>query len=180
MKKLVLSSILFLSLNVYANGCPGHFDPQSGICRFQGHNGQMVQYNAAPPQSSNVATTPRKIIRHIEVNVPSKYGALALNTKTGVVSGVLNRNSEAEAKKAAIQQCKANTPKASCKLAGMVKNGCLAAASGKIGNTWSLYKAAEKPGLAEQSAMHKCKADGAKDCKIIMPEGCSIPDTSQY
>ena len=172
MKKLVALFLCVTSFNIYAvNPTQGPLQQDPSLCAYG--------YNPNCAQSGN-PSSPRKIIRHIEVNVPSKYGALALNTKTGVVSGVLNRNSEAEAKKAAIQQCKANTPKASCKLAGMVKNGCLAAASGKIGNTWSLYKAAEKPGLAEQSAMHKCKADGAKDCKIIMPEGCSIPDTSQY
>lgn len=83
MKKLVLSSLFLLSLSVYANGCPGQFDPQSGICRFQGHHGELVQYNAAPPQSGNHnATPPKKIIRHITVNVPSQYGALALDEKT--------------------------------------------------------------------------------------------------
>lgn len=177
MKKLVLSSILFLSLNVYANGCPGHFDPQSGICRFQGHNGQMVQYNAAPPQSSNVATTPRKIIRHIEVNVPSKYGALALNKKTGVSGGALNMNSKAEAKREAIKKCEDGGRNAPCKIVTLVKNGCIAAATNSKN---ILFTVAEEQGHAENAVMNNCRAAGASGCKIVLPEACSLPDTSQY
>ena len=50
MKKLILIFLGLASFNVYANGCPGQFDPVSGICRFQGHNGELIQYNMAPPR----------------------------------------------------------------------------------------------------------------------------------
>ena len=36
MKKLLFIFLGLASFNVYANGCPGQFDPVSGICRFQG------------------------------------------------------------------------------------------------------------------------------------------------
>ncbi|WP_373739998.1 DUF4189 domain-containing protein [Neisseria sp.] len=176
MKKFLFILLGCLSLNAYGNGCPGQFDPASGICRFQGNNGQLVQYNIAPPQSGSTATPTKKIIETTIVHRASKYGAIALNKKTGVVSGVLNMNSEIEAKRAAIKQCKRSGQNSSCQSLGVVRNGCIAVASGKNDKRWSLYKAAEKPGLAEKIAINQCKAAGATSCKIIMPEGCSIPD----
>ena len=92
MKNLLFILLGLASLNVYANGCPGQFNPVSGICRFQGNNGELVQYNMAPPQSSNrgsVQSSPKVV----NINVPSKYGAWAFNSKTGIAGGALNQNS---------------------------------------------------------------------------------------
>ena len=100
MKKLFLIALGLISFNVYANGCPGQFDSATGICRFQGHNGELVQYNMAPPQSGSRGTTPSKKIVYV-----SKYGAVATNEKTGISSGALNKDSIEEAKNEAIKAC---------------------------------------------------------------------------
>ena len=88
MKKLLFILLGLASFNVYANGCPGQFDPVSGICRFQGNNGEMVQYNMAPPQSSNGGSV-QNGSKVVNVNVPSKYGAWAVNIKTGISADVI-------------------------------------------------------------------------------------------
>lgn len=170
MKKLIFSSLLFVSLNVYANGCPGQFDPQSGICRFQGHNGELVQYNIAPPQSSS---PPQKVIRHVTVNVPSKYGALAQD-KNGVIRGSSNENSLAEAKKAALAQCNDGKKNQRCKILTSVRNGCYAAAAGKQKNNWFTYAWSGEVGQTESQVMKLCESKYS-DCRIVVPETCSIP-----
>lgn len=177
MKKLLLALPLLglFNFNIYANGCPGQFDPQSGICRFQGHNGELVQYNIAPPQSGS--SSPQKIIRHITVDVPSKYGAIAHNPKTGVAGGSIDMPSLQEAKQEAIKRCENGGENAPCKVSGWVRNGCIAAAKGKFGKRGVLFTvSAKRAGEVEQAAMNKCTAAGASGCKIYAPEGCSIPE----
>lgn len=174
MKKLLVSMILSTAfLNAHGNGCPGQFDPQSGICRFQGHNGELVQYNAAPPQSGNHNATPKKIIHHITINVPSKYGALAQD-KNGVIRGSSNENSLAEAKKAALTQCNDGKKNQRCKILTSVRNGCYAAAAGKQKNNWFTYAWSGEVGQTESQVMKLCESKYS-DCRIVVPETCSIP-----
>lgn len=133
-------------------------------------------YNPNCGQNNGATSPPKKIIRHITVNVPSKYGALALDEKTSSLGSSNNQSSLAEAKKAAIRKC----GEKGCKVITWVKNGCIAAAGGKVGSKWKLAKAAEERGEAEQVAMSRCRKAGISDCAIVVPETCSIPDTSQY
>ncbi|WP_373742091.1 DUF4189 domain-containing protein [Neisseria sp.] len=63
-----------------------------------------------------------------------------------------------------------------CKVITWVRNGCIAAASGKLGKKSVLSRAAEIPGKAEPVALSRCRATGATGCKIVMPEGCSVPE----
>ncbi|WP_373742077.1 DUF4189 domain-containing protein [Neisseria sp.] len=176
MKKFLFILLGCLSLNAYGNGCPGQFDPASGICRFQGNNGQLVQYNIAPPQSGSTTTPTKKIIKTTIVHRASKYGALALDDKNGVTGGSINANSLKEAKSAALRQCSEGGRNKHCKVITWVRNGCIAAAKGKIGNKLRLYKAAEVPGQAERTAINRCKSAGGRGCEIHVPEACSIPD----
>lgn len=173
MKKLLCILLGCISMNVYAHNCGGEFDPISGSCRIIGPDGRQIIYNSDPPQSGNTqAPPPKKIIRHITVNVPSKYGALAANEKTGSVGGASNADSLSEAKKAAIRQC----GEKGCKVITWARNGCIAAAGGKLGKHWKLSKAVEKPGESEAVAMKRCKSTGASNCQIIISESCSVPD----
>ena len=170
MKKLLFIFLGLASFNVYANGCPGQFDPVSGICRFQGNNGEMVQYNMAPPQSSNVQNNT------ININVPSKYGAWAFNSKTGIAGGALNQNSRAAAEKEAIKTCEQGGRNAPCVVGIWVRNGCIAVAQGKSGGKVKTFYGSEpSPGRAEPSALRKCQAAGVAQCKIVASEGCSMP-----
>lgn len=174
MKKMLFVLLGFISLNTYAHNCGGEFDPVSGSCRIIGSDGRQIIYNSDPPQSesSHQRSTPSKIIRHITVRVPSKYGALALDKSTGAIGDAVGADSLAQAKKAAIRQCNSKN----CKVVAWVKNGCIAAAGGKLGKRWELINAAEERGEAERVAMARCKKAGISDCKIVVPEGCSIPD----
>lgn len=114
----------------------------------------------------------------VVVHIPSKYGAVAMNMDTGYASGVLNQDSLSKAKKAALTQCRQGNPKASCRVASWVRNGCIAAARGQIINNptqWTSFCRKEK-GLAEAAALAKCKADPkVRDCQVYLPEGCSLP-----
>ncbi len=174
MKKLLLIALGLVSFNVYANGCPGQFDAATGICRFQGNNGEWIHYNIAPPQPSRSTPPPKKII-YYDVKVPSKFGALAFSEKSGHIGGSLNQNSKAEAQNAAIKQCEKGSRNAPCKAISWVRNGCIAAASGKLKNQTRVIGGAAEPGLAEQAAITNCKNAGMTECKVLMPEGCSLP-----
>ena len=174
MKRLFLIVLGLVSFNVYANGCPGQFDAATGICRFQGNNGEWIHYNIAPPQPSRSTPPPKKIIYH-DVKVPSKFGALAFSEKSGHIGGALNQNSKAEAQSAAIKQCEKGSRNAPCKAISWVRNGCIAAASGKLKNQTKVIGGAAEPGLAEQAAITNCKNAGMTECKVVMPEGCSLP-----
>ncbi len=174
MKKLFLIALGLVSFDVYANGCPGQFDAATGICRFQGNNGEWIHYNIAPPQPSRSTPPPKKII-YYDVKVPSKFGALAFSEKSGHIGGALNQNSKAEAQSAAIKQCEKGSRNAPCKAISWVRNGCIAAASGKLKNQTRVIGGAAEPGLAEQAAITNCKNAGMTECKVVMPEGCSLP-----
>lgn len=168
MKKLIFILCCLIGANAVASDITnGPLQQHPALCNY-GYNPNCGQNNAAPP---------KKIIRHVTVNVPSKYGALALNKKTGGFGGAIEMNSKAEAKKEAIKRCENGGKNAPCKVISWVRNGCIAAAANSKN---VLFTAAEEPGQAEDVVMNKCKAAGKSDCKIVLPEACSIPDTSQY
>lgn len=177
MKKLFLIALGLVSFDVYAN-CPGRYFPDTGICQIQGHNGEVVNYNVPPPQSGNSTPPPKKIIYH-DVKVPSKFGAVAMNMKTGYGAGVLNKNSLSEAQKEALEQCKQGNKNAPCKVVSWVRNGCIAAAKGKEINNpgkWKSFYVGKEKGLAEAEALAQCRADPkVTNCEISLPEGCSLP-----
>lgn len=126
---------------------------------------------------SNNSAQPTKIIRYTEVEVPPKYGALALNKKTGIGGGAINMNSKAEAKKEAIKRCENDGSNAPCKVIIWVKNGCFATATNSKN---VVFTAAEERGQAEKVAMNRCKAARVSGCRIADHEACSIPDISKY
>ena len=172
MKKLLFIFLGLASFNIYANGCPGQFDPVSGICRFQGNNGELVQYNMAPPQSSNIQNNTKVI----NINVPSKYGAWAVNPKTGISADAINAPSLEIAKEGAIKACEQGGRNAPCKVLAWVRNGCLAIAQGSRGKRPMIYSGhTGHPYRAEAEALKQCRAAGEPECKIIAPEGCSLP-----
>ena len=173
MKKLFLIALGLASFNAYAN-CPGRYFPDTGICQIQGNNGEVINYNVPPPQSGSSTPPPKKIIYH-DVKVPSKFGALAYSQKTGYLTGSLNQNSLAEAKREAVKRCQQGSRNTPCKAIAWVRNGCIAAAEGKIKNKFVVIDGAGPQGTAEQAALQNCRAGGATECRILAPEGCSLP-----
>ncbi len=125
-------------------------------------------YNGSMNQQSRQTQT-------ITVHLPSKYGALAVNVKTGVTGGALNMNSKAEAKQAAIKQCEQGGKNAPCHVAIWVRNGCIALAEGEAGKKSEIFYSSNDKGKAEYEALNKCNRKGYSSCKIIIPEACSLP-----
>ena len=103
------------------------------------------------------------------------YGAWAVNPKTGISGGALNMSSRALAEKEAIRTCEQGGQNAPCIIGAWVRNGCIAVAQGKTGKKLRTFYAIEDPDLAEPTALRKCQAAGAVQCKITTPEGCSLP-----
>lgn len=159
--------LVFLNFHVWAvNPTQGPLQQDPSLCGY-GYN----------PSCNQSITTPRKkTIETIIVHKASRYGAVASDKNTGSIGDAINANSLAEAKKAAIRQCAKDGRSKNCKVITWVRNGCIAAAGGKLNGKWMLYNAAEKPNQAEKVAMNRCKAAGTSDCQIVIPEGCSVPD----
>ena len=65
---------------------------------------------------------------------------------------------------------------APCKVLFWVRNGCLAVAHGIKGKRSRVYSGdSEHRYRSEAEALKRCRADGVPTCKIIAPEGCSLP-----
>ena len=171
MKKLLLVLLGLVSLNIYANGCGGEYQPATGTCRIIDGSGRQILYNVGKPQSSNSGSTQNQT-NVINIKVPSKYGAWAINPKTGISGGALEMDSLAAAKKAAIKTCERGGKNKPCKVDAWVRNGCIAVAQGKDG---SAFFGITSPGMAEAEALRNCQKSGALQCRIIATEGCSMP-----
>ena len=175
MKKLLFILLGLASLNVYANGCGGEYQPATGTCRIIDSSGRQILYNVGTPQSSNGGSV-QNGSKVVNINVPSKYGAWAVNLKTGISADVINAPSRAVAEKEAIKSCEQGGRNAPCVVGAWVRNGCLAVAQGKSGkNLKTFYGNGAQIGQAEPAALRKCQAAGAVQCKITTPEACSLP-----
>ena len=170
MKKLFFIFLGLASLNVYAanptyDATKGALQNNSALCAY-GYNP-----NCASPRQSRQQPT-----EIVNINVPSKYGAWAFNSKTGIAGGALNMDSRAAAEKEAIKTCEQGGRNAPCVVGIWVRNGCIAVAQGKSGGKVKTFYGSEpSPGRAEPSALRKCQAAGVAQCKIVASEGCSIP-----
>ncbi|WP_448981321.1 DUF4189 domain-containing protein [Neisseria sicca] len=170
MKRLFLIVLGLISLN--ANADPT-YDATRGALQ---NNSALCGYGYNPNCSSGSRSTPppKKIIYH-DVKVPSKFGALAYSQKTGNLAGSLNQNSLAEAQREAVKNCRQGSRNTPCKAIAWVRNGCIAAAEGKINNKFVVIDGSGPQGTAEQTALQNCRAGGATECRILAPEGCSLP-----
>ena len=174
MKKLLLVLLGLVSLNIYANGCGGEYQPATGTCRIIDSSGRQILYNVGRPQSSNNGYTQSQP-SVVNINVPSKYGAWAINPKTGISGGALEMDSLEAAKKLAIKTCEEGGTNKPCKVRAWVRNGCIAVAQGKNGKKWRNVFGITDPGLAEAEALKKCQESGLPQCRITTTEGCSMP-----
>lgn len=170
MKKLFLIALGLVSFNVNADPT---YDATRGALQ---NNSALCGYGYNPNCSSGSRSTPppKKIIYH-DVKVPSKFGALAYSQKTGYLAGSLNQNSLAEAQREAVKNCRQGSRNTPCKAIAWVRNGCIAAAEGKINNKFVVIDGSGPQGTAEQTALQNCRAGGATECRILAPEGCSLP-----
>ena len=170
MKKLLFILLGLASFNTYAadptyDATKGALQNNSALCAY-GYNP-----NCASPRQSRQQPT-----EIVNINVPSKYGAWAFNSKTGIAGGALNMDSREAAEKEAIKTCEQGGRNAPCVVGIWVRNGCIAVAQGKSGGKVKTFYGSEpSPGRAEPSALRKCQAAGVAQCKIVASEGCSMP-----
>jgi hypothetical protein len=178
---LVVLGLGLLSATAWAQCAPGgQFIEQQGqgvtygICTYPSGNYYTHGANETPvptgsgsggSRGSSAPSKPRVL--------DSKYGAVALDMKTGGFDSAYGEVSEAVAKSKALQKCASKN----CKIIGYYRNTCTALARGQISKTrgvtpiqYGITKA-----IAESKALARCEAIGAKDCKIIMPAECSLP-----
>ena len=167
MKKLLFVLLGLTSLNVYAadptyDATRGALQNNSALCAY-GYNPNCA------PSRQHQRKQPTEIVN---IDVPSKYGAWAVNPKTGISGGALEIDSLAAAKRQAIKTCEEGGKNKPCKVEAWVRNGCIAVAQAKDG---SAFFGITPPGMAESEALRKCQKHGASQCRIIAPEGCSMP-----
>ena len=125
MKKMLFVLLGLASLNVYANGCGGEYQPATGTCRIIDSSGRQILYNVGSPAQSQP--------RVVNIEVPSRYGAWAANPKTGISGGALEMDSLDAAKREAIKTCELGGKNKPCKIYAWVRNGCLAVAQDQNG-----------------------------------------------
>jgi hypothetical protein len=168
MKKLFFVLLGLTSLNVCVanptyDATRGALQNDPGLCQY-GYNSNC---------GSSGYRQQRQTTEIININVPSKYGAWAINPKTGISGGALEMDSLASAKKQAIKTCEEGGKNKPCKVEAWVRNGCIAVAQGKDGSAF--FGITSYPGMAEAEALRKCQERGALQCRIIANEGCSLP-----
>ena len=167
MKKLLFILLGLTSLNIsVANPT---YDATRGALQ---NDSSLCQYGYNPNCGSSGYRQQRQPTEIININVPSKYGAWAINPKTGISGGALDMDSLEAAKKLAIKTCEEGGTNKPCKVQAWVRNGCIAVAQAKDG---SAFFGINDPGMAEAEALRKCQKRGALQCRIITPEGCSMP-----
>ena len=167
MKKLLLILLGLTSLNIsVANPT---YDATRGALQ---NDSSLCQYGYNPNCGSSGYRQQRQPTEIININVPSKYGAWAINPKTGISGGALEMDSYAAAKKQAIKTCEHGGKNKPCKVLVWVRNSCIAVAQGKDGK---LFYGTTPPGMAEAEALRKCQERGTLQCRIIANEGCSMP-----
>ena len=167
MKKLLVLLLGLASLNVCVanptyDATRGALQNDPGLCQY-GYNRNC---------GSSGYSQQRQPTEIININVPSKYGAWAINPKTGISGGALEMDSYADAKKQAIKTCEHGGKNKPCKVLVWVRNSCIAVAQGKDGK---LFFGTTPPGMAEAEALRKCQERGTLQCRIIATEGCSMP-----
>ena len=144
MKKLLFILLGLTSLNIsVANPT---YDATRGALQ---NDSSLCQYGYNPNCGSSGYRQQRQPTEIININVPSKYGAWAINPKTGISGGALEMDSYAAAKKQAIKTCEHGGKNKPCKVLVWVRNSCIAVAQGKDGK---LFYGTTPPGMAEAEA----------------------------
>lgn len=167
MKKLLFVLLGLTNLNIcVANPT---YDVTKGALQ---NDPSLCQYGYNPNCGSSAQRSHRRTTEIVHIKVPSKYGAWAVNLKTGISGGALEMDSLAAAKKEAIKTCERNGSNKPCEVKAWVRNGCIAVAQRKDGKA---FFGITSPGLAETEALRKCQASGGIQCEITTPEGCSMP-----
>ena len=169
MKKLMLVLFGLTALNAYADVTQGALQNNPALCAYG--------YNPNCGGNAGGYTPPQVRVEHITINHPPKFGALAYSTKKAILTGAINQNSQSEAARIALKSCRQESGSKDCQIFAEVRNGCVAAAEGRLGRNGFITTPAASATAeeTEAKALALCKAKGAKDCKVIAHAGCSFP-----
>lgn len=167
MKKMIVIFLGLLSFNTYAyDATRGALQNDPTLCQY-GYNPNCGSKNRSAP--------PTEIIYHnINIEVPPLFAAFALSQQTEYFAVAKNQESLEMAEQKAIEECQKGSQNTPCKVFKWVRNSCLAAAKGKLKNHNIVSTGGGLPGKAEKIALLNCMESGAKECRIIVPETCSI------
>ncbi len=171
MKKLFFVLLGLTSLNVYA--ADPTYDATRGALQ---NNSALCQYGYNPNCASSRQHQRKQPTEIVNINVPSKYLAWAINPKTGISGGAMDMDSLEAAKRQAIKTCEQGGSNAPCVVAKWVRNGCLAVAQGRYKGKWKTFYGVDDLGRAEANALNQCHTTaGVTQCRITTPEGCALP-----
>ena len=163
------------------------YDPTRGALqnapelRSYGYNQQDI-YNKYHPSvnvgnSYNNNGSSYNNMNPVIIHVPSKYGAIVLNNKTGIITDSVNEDSLEQAKRVAIQRCEKRGNGKFCKVHDWIRNGCHALATGtNNGIRYILKGYSSTEGNSERLALENCNSQKYEECAIIVPERCSLPN----
>jgi hypothetical protein len=177
MKTIRLLQSLLIALGVFsgvvfAHGeCPGTgvIDYSSMTCFFpDGSSPPMTigvpSSGSSSGSSGSARPQPPKII--------NRYGAVAMNSKTGGYDSSFGQDSSKQASKQALDKCGSG-----CRIIATYANTCAAMSwgsyqnsSAKNGKTSVEFGANSQ--IAEANALKSCKAKGNQNCQIVFSE-CS-------
>lgn len=111
MKKMLFVLLGLAGLNVcVANPT---YDVTRGALQ---NNSALCGYGYNPNCSSSGQHQQRRTKEIVTITVPSKYGAWAMNVKTGIAAGALDMDSLSAAKKQAIETCEQGGKNKPCKV----------------------------------------------------------------
>ena len=169
MYKCIVSMGLLLSSLLGAQSAVNAQDPTQGPLQTDpGLRG--YGYNNGGGYYPSAGSAPKVVY------LPTKYGAVVYNPKTGRWDSAFGLSSKRAALKEATHKCEANDNAPCDKELLTYSNSCGAMAEGRKADAWVLYpNAAETPTEAERLALKKCSDRGASNCEIVMPAECSLP-----
>lgn len=171
MRKLILVLFGLTALNTYADVTQGALQNNPALCAYG--------YNTNCGGSAGSYAPPQVRVEHITIYHPPKFGALVYSAKKAIIGGAINQNSQSEAEQEALKFCRQESGSNDCKVIIGVRNGCVAAAQGRLDRRNGFITTPAASATAEETeakALALCKAKGAKDCKILAYAGCSFPD----
>ena len=168
---LLLGSLLGLQASVNAQ------DPTQGPLQ---NDPSLAIYGYGAGSSSGGGYYPSAGSAPKIVYLPTKYGAVVYNPKTGRWDSAFGLSSKRAALKEATRRCEGlHGENAPCNEVLLTySNSCGAMAQGRFdgGRYSSIYSRGAITGQeAEQLALKYCSDDGVPNCKIIMPAECSLP-----
>ena len=143
------------------------YHPSVNIGNSYNNNGNSYNNNGSSYNNMNP----------VIIQVPSKYGAIVFNHKTGLITDSVNEGSLEQAKRVAIQKCEKKGDGKFCKGYAWIRNGCHALATGtKNGIRYISRGHSSTEGNTEKLALENCSSEKYKECVIMVPERCSLPD----